>query len=87
MIYAGITVNADRPRGTSVDLAPLQALAADPNQLLDRLNYLFMHGAMSNSVRTSITNAINGTSSTDQLRRAQVAAYLVSTSSQYDIQR
>lgn len=87
MIYTGITVNVDRPRGTSVDLAPLQALAADPNQLLDRLNYLFMHGAMSASVRTSITNAINGTSSSDQLRRAQVAAYLVATSSQYDIQR
>jgi uncharacterized protein (DUF1800 family) len=90
MVYAGVaptTTTTDRPRGTSLDLAPLQALAADPNQLLDRLNLLFFHGTMSPSVRGSITNAINATSSTDQLRRAQVAAYLSATSSQYEVQR
>jgi uncharacterized protein (DUF1800 family) len=90
MVYTGIaptTMNTDRPRGTSLDLMPLQALASDPNQLLDRLNFIFFHGTMSVSVRTSITSAINGTSASDQLKRAQVAAYLATTSSQYEVQR
>jgi hypothetical protein len=70
-----------------LDLAPLQALATDPNQLLDRLNMLFFHGTMSASIRSSMTTAINGTSASDQLKRAQVAAYLAATSSQYEVQR
>jgi uncharacterized protein (DUF1800 family) len=91
MVYTGVApttgTNTDRPRGTSLDLAPLQALAPDPNQLLDRLNMLFFHGTMSASIRSSMTTAINGTSASDQLKRAQVAAYLTATSSQYEVQR
>jgi hypothetical protein len=91
MVYTGVApttgTNTDRPRGTSLDLAPLQALATDPNQLLDRLNMLFFHGTMSASIRSSMTTAINGTSASDQFKRAQVAAYLTATSSQYEVQR
>jgi uncharacterized protein (DUF1800 family) len=97
LIYTGITANStptalspDRPRGTSVDLANLEALANTPSAMLDQLNALMLHGTMSTQVRTSITTAINSVPTSDAnfaRKRAQMAAYLVATSSQYDIQR
>ena len=97
LIYTGITANStptalspDRPRGTSVDLANLEALANTPSAILDQLNALMLHGTMSTQVRTSITTAINSVPTSDAnfaRKRAQMAAYLVATSSQYDIQR
>ena len=97
LIYTGIASNTtptalspDRPRGTSVDLSNLEALANSPSALLDQLNALMLHGTMSTQVRTSITTAINSVPTSDAnfaRKRAQMAAYLVATSSQYDIQR
>ena len=96
VIYTGVpvvttpSVSPDRPRGTSVDLSNLESFAADPNAMLDYLNALMLHGTMSSQVRSSIVAAINaiGTGETNAARkRAQMAAYLVATSSQYDIQR
>ena len=94
LIYTGVapTVapNTDRPRGTSVDLSSLEALASDPNAMANHLNTLLLHGTMSAAVRSSLITAINAipTSDTNFARkRAQMAAYLVTTSSQYDIQR
>ena len=96
LIYSGIASNTtptqspDRPRGTSVDLANLESLAATPSAMLDQLNALMLHGTMSTQVRTSITTAINSIPTSDAnfaRKRAQMAAYLVATSSQYDIQR
>jgi hypothetical protein len=96
LIYTGVTTNntptgnPDRPRGTSVDLANLEAVASNPSAILDQLNALMLHGTMSNQMRTSITTAINAIPTSDAnfaRKRAQMAAYLVATSSQYDIQR
>ncbi|MGI8735238.1 MAG: DUF1800 domain-containing protein [Pyrinomonadaceae bacterium] len=96
LIYSGVTANAtpaqspDRPRGTSVDLANLEAVALTPSAMLDQLNALMLHGTMSTQMRTSLTTAINAIPTTDTnfaRKRAQMAAYLVATSSQYDIQR
>lgn len=97
LIYSGVSANTtptaaspDRPRGTSVDLANLEALAADPNAMLAQLNALMLHGTMSTQMRDSIVSAISfiQTSETNAARkRAQMAAFLVATSSQYDIQR
>jgi len=96
LIYTGVTTNTtptgnpDRPRGTSVDLANLEAVASNPVAMLDQLNALMLHGTMSTQMRTSITTAINAIPTSDAnfaRKRAQMAAYLVATSSQYDIQR
>jgi hypothetical protein len=98
LIYTGVTPttppNTDRPRGTSIDLAHpgfnLEALASTPNTLVDELNRLLLHGTMSQSVRDSIMVAINAIPTSDvnfAHKRAQMAAYLVATSSQYDLQR
>jgi hypothetical protein len=96
LIYTGISANTtpaqspDRPRGTSVDLSNLEAVASTPAAMLDQLNALMLHGTMSAQMRTSITTAINAIPTSDAnfaRKRAQMAAYLVATSSQYDIQR
>jgi uncharacterized protein (DUF1800 family) len=42
------------------DLAPLNALAADPGALADRLNLLFYDGAMSAATRANLVTAIGG---------------------------
>lgn len=98
LVYSSVTANAtptalspDRPRGTSIDLANLEALAANPADVADALNPLLLHGTMSTQVRTSLItamNAINDTNvTTRNQKRARVAVYLAATSSQYDIQR
>lgn len=98
LIYTGVSQNLttptafspDRPRGTSVDLANLEALASTPGAIADQLNGLMLHGTMSTEVRNSIITAMNAIPTSDAnfaRKRAQVAAYLVATSSQYDIQR
>lgn len=100
LIYTGVTANTtpaqspDRPRGTSLDLANLEALAnqaTGPAAIADLLNTLMLHGTMSTQMRTSIINAMNTINDADATtrarKRAQTAAYLVATSSQYDIQR
>lgn len=90
LIYTGITVNADRPNGTSLNLSAIQALADNPPQLVDTLNTLLLHNSMSASVRTSITTAVTAiptTTSQYQLKRAQTAIYLAVTSAQYQVQR
>ncbi len=94
LIYTGVAPttppNTDRPRGTSVDLAGLEALASDPNAMVAQLDALLLHGTMSTEVRNSIITAINSIPASDAnfaRKRAQMAAYLVTTSSQYDIQR
>jgi hypothetical protein len=93
-IYSGITVttgtNTDRPRGTSLDLASLEALASNPGDIVDQLNALMLHGTMSAQMRSSIITAMNAIPTSDASfarKRAQAALYLVATSSQYDIQR
>lgn len=98
LIYTGVSANLtsptafspDRPKGTSVDLANLEALASTPDAIATQLNALMLHGTMSTEVRNSIITAMNAIPTSDAAfarKRAQVAAYLVATSSQYDIQR
>ena len=90
LVYTGVSPNTDRPRGTSVDLANLEALATNPGALADQMNALLLHGTMSTAMRNSLITAMNAIPTSDTSfarKRAQVAAYLVATSSQYDIQR
>ncbi|MBA3243202.1 MAG: DUF1800 domain-containing protein [Acidobacteria bacterium] len=93
LVYIGVaptTTTTDRPRGTSLDLSNLEALATNPGAVVDHLNALMLHGTMSAQMRNSIITAMNAIPTSDAnfaRKRAQVAAYLVATSSQYDVQR
>jgi len=98
LVYTGVNPNTtptagspDRPRGTSIDTASLEALAANPADVADALNAQLLHGTMSSQMRTSLITAMNAindaTLTTRHQKRARVAVYLTVTSSQYDIQR
>jgi hypothetical protein len=87
MVFSRINTSTDAPNGTSIDLSPMQALAGDPQQLVEALNQLLMHGAMSSGMRNQIVQAVSSVSSTNTLLRAQTAVYLVLTSTQYQVER
>ena len=98
LVYSGVAANTtptaaspDRPRGTSIDIANLEALAPNPADVADALNPLLFHGTMSSQMRTSLITAMNAINdanvTTRNQKRARVAVYLAATSSQYDIQR
>ena len=98
LIFNGVTVNLnptavspDRPRGTSIDIANLEALAGNPIDVVNALDVLLLHGTMHPQMRTSIVTAMNAINdanvTTRNQKRARTAVYLVATSSQYDIQR
>jgi uncharacterized protein (DUF1800 family) len=76
------------PNGTSIDMTELQQLAPNAVNLVDRLNRMLLNGTMSDDMKNSIVTAVNAVSpSTDTLKRARQALYLVATSSQYQVQR
>ena len=78
------------PCGTRIDLSRLQTLAAADTTgalLLDTLNRELMHGSMSAPVRSELLTAIQEVSSTNTLKRARTAYYLVTTLNQYQVQR
>ncbi len=77
----------DRPNGTSIDLTGLQALAGNPQSLVDELNRTMMHGTMSPQMQSSIVTAVNAVSASNTLKRARTALYLVATSSQYQVEK
>jgi uncharacterized protein (DUF1800 family) len=82
-----IPVSREAPNGTSIDLSPLQALAANPAALVEALNVLLMHGAMSDAMRESVVGAVSAVAASNPLKRARTAVYLVATSSQYQVER
>jgi hypothetical protein len=77
----------DRPLGTSIDLSPFDSLAANPDQLLDTLNNLLLHGSMSAAMRQNIKTAVTAVAATNPRLRVRTAVYLIATSSQYQVQR
>lgn len=98
LIFFGVTTNStptaaspDRPRGTSIDIAGLEALAGNPVDVVNALDALLLHGTMHPQMRSSIVTAMNAINdanvTTRNQKRARTAVYLVATSSQYDIQR
>jgi len=95
LVYTGVaptTSSTDRPRGTSLDLTNLEAIAnSNPGAIADQLNALMLHGTMSTQMRNSLITAMNAINDADLAlrarKRARTALYLVATSSQYDIQR
>ena len=90
LVYSGIAAGANTPTGTQLNLASLDALAANDTsggQLVDQLNTLLLHGTMSAQMRSAIMTALQSIPASNPHARAQSAVYLVVTSPQYDVQR
>jgi uncharacterized protein (DUF1800 family) len=88
LIFNGITPSPpDKPTGTQLDFSNWQSQGGNPQQLVDSLNALMMHGAMSDTMRTAIVQNVSNISASNPLLRAQTAIYLVATSSQYQVER
>ncbi len=87
LVFSNIAVGTNSPSGTSLDFSAIQPLASNPAQLADALNNLMMHGSMSDNMRNSIISAVSAVSSSNPLKRARTAVYLVATSSQYQVER
>lgn len=87
IVFSLISANPpDRPKGTSIDLTGLQALAGNPQALVDELNRTMMDGGMSAQMQASIVTAVNAVSASNPLKRARTALYLVATSSQFQVE-
>jgi hypothetical protein len=90
LIYLGIGTGTNNPTGTQLSFTSLEAQANNPGAVADALNALLLHGTMSTQFRDSIITAMNAIPTSDgnfARKRSQVASYLVTTSSQFDIQR
>jgi uncharacterized protein (DUF1800 family) len=72
--------------GTSVDLSSLSALQG-PDALVAQLGQTLMHGSLSSSASTAITTALAAQDPSDPLAAPRAAAYLILTSSQYQVER
>jgi uncharacterized protein (DUF1800 family) len=88
LVFSGLVpVPPDKPAGTQLDFSNWQSQGGNPPQLLDSLNALMLHGAMSDGMRDAIVQNVSKISASNPLLRAQTAIYLVATSSQYQVER
>ena len=72
---------------TQIDLSAIAGLASDPPTMVEALNQQLLHGTMSAPMRTAVLNAVNAVPPGNPLIEAQTAAYLIMSSSQYQVQR
>jgi uncharacterized protein (DUF1800 family) len=77
----------DRPTGTAVDISWLLPLAAYPDLLIQELNGLMLHQSMSQQAHDAIRTAVLAVPASNPSMRAKTAAYLVASSSQYQVER
>ena len=77
----------NRPLGTSINLTSFSPLAGNPDQLIEALNSLMLHGSMSADMRLIIKTAVSAVPAASALTRVRTAVYLIATSSQYQVQR
>ncbi|HZX42126.1 MAG TPA: DUF1800 domain-containing protein [Myxococcaceae bacterium] len=73
--------------GTHVDLGELAPYGGDARALVDSANALLLHGTLSSAARSVIVDAVNAQDPNDTAGRVRVAAYLVLTSPQYQVER
>jgi uncharacterized protein (DUF1800 family) len=71
--------------GTTVDLTPFVQLAANPGTLVNALDLTLTRGVMPANMRTIITNAVTADSGNGGVHQVQLAAYLILTSSCYNV--
>jgi uncharacterized protein (DUF1800 family) len=74
--------------GTTVSFSNYATQASNPSALLGSLNTLMLHGSMSSDMQSAILTAMQAVpaSSKQGLQQAQMAIYLIGTSSQYQVQ-
>jgi uncharacterized protein (DUF1800 family) len=72
--------------GTTVDLAPLTAVAGDANKLADALGVLLLRSSVSPAARQAIVSGIASLPPDDPAARARAGVFLVATSSQFEVQ-
>ena len=77
----------NRPTGTSIDLSFWDPLASNPDRLIDALDRLLLHGAMSAEMRDSVKTAVESVPLSNPRLRVRTAVYLIASSSQYQVQR
>ena len=83
--------NPNRPGGTQLNYSSYQAMATNPQQLVDALNVRLMHGTMSPAMNANIVATVsaitNANATTQALQRTQTAIYLIASSAQYQVER
>jgi uncharacterized protein (DUF1800 family) len=70
---------------TKFELSPVIG-AGTPDQMLDWLNTMFLHGTMPDTMRQNILAAVNTVDASDAKGQAKAAIYLVTSSSMYQVQ-
>lgn len=78
LVYWGVGAN------TKSDITAYVTAAPDVNKLVDMVEGVMLHGAMSDGVRSTLVSTLSGI--TDTKRRAKAALYLVGSSSQFQVQ-
>lgn len=77
--------------GTQLAWTDWDALAADPDKLIDRLDLVFLNKTMTSSQRTALSSAVTAVKNNDSAvqahKRAQTALYIVATSPQFQVDR
>jgi uncharacterized protein (DUF1800 family) len=79
--------NPNRPTGTWLELSSITPLTNSPNGLVNALDTLMLHGAMSKELRATVNNALAGMSGATSLAKAQKAVYLIGSSPDYFVER
>lgn len=88
LVFSGIVpVAPDKPTGTQLDFSSWESPGTTPQQLVDGLNALMMHGSMSSEMRNAIVQNVSNITASNLHLRAQTAIYLVATSAQYQVER
>jgi uncharacterized protein (DUF1800 family) len=75
---------------TQIDLSAYAAIAGNDSDLgtmVDAMNLQLLHGTMIGPMRAAILTAVSAVPSSDPMGRARTAAYLIASSSQYQVQR
>ena len=71
----------------SPPLSAFLADAANPDVLVERLNRLFLHGAMTPAARKTVVNAVSKLDAAKPLRRVKMAVNLILVSIAYQVQK
>jgi len=79
--------NPNRPAGTQINYATYQAMAGNPQQLVDAFSARLMHGTMSPAMNANIVAAVTAITSADPAGRTRTAIYLIASSAQYQVER
>ena len=83
-IYGTLGPSSDR---ITLNLSAAQALAGNPSELVDYLNYLLMANGMSPAMRNILINAITQIPSNNPVERTRTAIYLVINSPEFTIDK